>query len=94
MDYETGATTTPGIHVDTQRTVTCCSRLDGDLQGTSAAHLIQCLLVVVELEYIGDLECGLEKKTWESIETRIYHSLGSNLPALEVFDGSWEAVSL
>lgn len=52
------------------------SRLDSDLQGASAAHLVQCLLVVIEFEDVG------------------HHSLGPDLSALKVFDGSWEAVGL
>ena len=31
------------------------SGLDGNLQGSSAAHLVQCLLVVLELKDVGDL---------------------------------------
>jgi len=36
------------------------SRLDGDLQGSSTVHLVQRLLVVLELEDIGDLICRLQ----------------------------------
>ena len=38
------------------------SRLDGDLQGTAAAHLVQCLLIILELEDIGDLIHRLRKR--------------------------------
>lgn len=36
------------------------SRLDSDLQGSSAAHLIQRLLVILKLKDIGDLTRGLQ----------------------------------
>ena len=37
------------------RWMPCGSWLDGDLQGTSVAHLVQCLLIVLEFENVRDL---------------------------------------
>lgn len=74
-------------------TIAMPSRLDSDLQGTSAAHLVQCLLVVFELEDVSHLICELQDQVCE-LREGTYHSLGLDLSALEVFDGSWEAVGL
>ena len=71
-----------------------CSRLDGDLQGSSAAHLVQCLLVVLELKDIGNLNHRFRVMVSGSVTRMAHHPLGPDLSALEVFDSSREAVGL
>jgi len=70
------------------------SRLDSDLQGSSAAHLIQRLLVILKLKDIGDLTRGLQDHSLWISDNETHHSLGLDLSALEVLDRPGEAVGL
>lgn len=68
-------------------------RPDGDLEGTSAGHLVQRSLVVGELEHVGT-EVHQRWSDKVSGEGGLHHAVSPDLSAVEQVDSSRETIGL